>query len=266
MQRAAPPMPITEPPNDAATRRIQRPDFRPLFFADWSRAVFIHYETDADLLQSVVPYQLDLRNERAYVSLVAFTMERMRFGFRNAFLRRASERLLRPISEHAFLNVRTYVKASRETGIYFLAEWLSNRLSVPLGPIAFGLPYRQGRLDYQHGRERIFGKVNAARGEGNLSYRAPMQPRAKFRPSAEGSLEEFLMERYTAFTRWRGLTRFFHVQHEPWPQVSLSENAVDEASLLGITGKWSESAKLIGAHFSPGVRDVRMGWPHFLKT
>ena len=33
----------------------------PLFFADWERAVFIHYEVDAEVLQREVPFELDLR-------------------------------------------------------------------------------------------------------------------------------------------------------------------------------------------------------------
>src|SRR5437588_3694557 len=107
----------------AARRRIKSADGRPLFLADWTRAVFIHYEVEPEILQKSVPFELDLRDGHAYVSLVAFTMRRMRF----AFAPRLSGWLLRPISEHGFLNVRTYVKLPNEAGIYFLAEWLSNR-------------------------------------------------------------------------------------------------------------------------------------------
>jgi uncharacterized protein YqjF (DUF2071 family) len=50
---------------------------RPLLLADWKRAVFLHYEVDPAVLQKCVPYDLDLLDGRAYVSFVAFTLERM---------------------------------------------------------------------------------------------------------------------------------------------------------------------------------------------
>src|SRR5262245_45936984 len=55
----------------AARRRLLSRRAEPLFFADWDRALFIHYEVDAAALQRAVPFALDLREGRAYVSLVA---------------------------------------------------------------------------------------------------------------------------------------------------------------------------------------------------
>src|SRR5258708_3228276 len=126
--------------SDAARRRILGARGEPLFYADWLRAVFIHYEADPEALQREVPFELDLDDGRAYVSLVAFTMRDMRPRIGG----RLAAWLLKPIATHEFLNVRTYVRHGGETGIYFLAEWLSNPLSVWLGPLTFGLPYRFG--------------------------------------------------------------------------------------------------------------------------
>lgn len=248
----------------AARRRIETADRRPLFLADWVRAVFIHYEVEPELLQKIVPFELDLRNGCAYVSLVAFTMRRMRL----ALAPRLSGWLLRPISDHEFLNVRTYVKLPSEAGIYFLAEWLSNRLSVPFGPPVFGLPYRFGRLNYRHDDDQICGEVMAVGSSETLSYAAEIDPHAAFCPCAAGSLDEFLMERYTAFTMWplqRGRARFFRVWHKPWPQVPLPRISIRESTLLNTMGECFADAELIGANFSTGVHDVWMGWPHRLE-
>ncbi len=62
----------------AARKRMLSREGEPLFLADWERAVFIHYEIDPEILQRAVPFQLHLRDGKAYVSLVAFTMRRMR--------------------------------------------------------------------------------------------------------------------------------------------------------------------------------------------
>jgi hypothetical protein len=36
---------------------------------------------------------------------------------------------------------------------------------------------------------------------------------------------------------------------------------VESESLLRGLGAWAEEARLVGAHYSPGVRGVWMGWP-----
>jgi uncharacterized protein len=98
----------------------------PLFYANWDNVLFIHYETEPNELQRCIPYPLDLYDDRAFVSLVAFTMRGMRpwLGGRLGAL------LFKPIATHHFLNVRTYVRHKGEAGIYFMREWLSNRIAA----------------------------------------------------------------------------------------------------------------------------------------
>lgn len=226
----------------------------PLFLADWERTVFIHYEAEPALLQRQIPFQLDLYEGRAFVSIVAFTLLRMRPRVGG----RVGEWLFRPIASHGFLNVRTYVQQAGEPGIFFLAEWLSNSLSVWLGPRTFGLPYRPGKLDYAHAQhgDEIRGTVISP--EGRLSYEARIAS-APFEPCEAGSRDEFLLERYTAFTV-RGRRRcLFRVWHEPWRQTSI-EIDVARDELIASTGAWWQSAECVGANYSPGV-EVWMGRP-----
>jgi len=231
----------------------------PLFYSDWERAVFIHYEVDPQRLQRDVPFALDLRNGRAYLSLVAFTMRNMRPRVGGPLTRW----LFKPIGTHDFLNVRTYVRHRGEPGIYFLAEWLSNRWSVKIGPHTFGLPYRFGHLNYEHFHERgeLQGEIlNGSRTQ-RLSYRAWFRERNAFCPSPPGTLEEFLLERYTAFTRRGKAERFFRIWHPRWRQASL-DVMIEEDSLLRANWPWFSEARLMGANYSPGVENVWMGWPH----
>ena len=241
--------------SEAARQRILAHRGEPLFLARWDRAVFIHYETEPESLQRCVPFQLDLRNGRAFVSIVAFTLLRMRPRIGG----RIGEWLLKPIGTHGFLNVRTYVHHIGEPGIYFLAEWLSNALAVHLGPRTFGLPYRYGHLNYEHNEndDGLRGCVRAKQGQlvyhGNISADEPRACDAE-------SLSEFLLERYTAFTEYRQRRRYFRVWHPPWPQVSVDLN-VSADDLMAATGDWWLDARLIGAAYSPGV-SVWMGRPH----
>ncbi len=243
----------------AAQRRMLLTPGEPLFYASWDHAVMIHYEADPATLQSCVPFELDLRDGRAFVSLVAFTLRQMR-PRRGG---RIGQWLLKPIATHEFLNVRTYVRTQDEPGIFFLVEWLSNRLSVPLGPPIFGLPYRYGRIDYDHHRpmQGISARV-AAKG-GFLSY-CGMATSAQFAHCEPDSLTEFLMERYTAFTQPSfGRRRLFRVWHEPWPQLPV-DLEVSASDLIAVTGEWWKTAEYLGANYSPGV-EVWMGRPHRLR-
>jgi uncharacterized protein YqjF (DUF2071 family) len=247
--------------SDAARERILSVRGNPLFLCDWLRAVFIHYEVAPEVMQREVPFALDLHDGRAFLSLVAFTMRDMRPRWGG----RLGAMLLKPIATHEFLNVRAYVKHQGETGIYFLAEWLPNQISLLLGPTIFGLPYRHGSLKYRHEHEQgvLRGKVtdeNSLR----LQYVAEMDPCTRFRPCEAGSREEFLMERYTAFTA-RGVRRQkFRIWHPPWPQTSIDLKIKDDG-LLRHAWPWFRDARMIGANYSPGFQDVWMGRPQWMR-
>ncbi len=221
---------------DVAKRRFQ--GCRPLFRAGWIDVLMIHYAVDPARLQPYVAEPLDLFEGRAYVSLVVFSLDRLRFFHGGP-----------SFPSHRFLNVRAYV---RDNGIVFLAEWLTNALCVLLGPRLYGLPYRWGRIEYSAGQSR--GRV-AAR-EGALEYRS--RRTGPLETCAPGGLDHFLMERYTAFTD----RRLFHVWHEPWRRASTEVEILDD-SLIRSTGDWFAAAERIGAHASPGLEEVWMGRPEF---
>jgi hypothetical protein len=244
----------------AARQRLLSRRGEPLFLADWDRVLMIHFEVDADVLQREVTFELDLRDGRAFVSLVAFTMR----GMRPRIGGRLAAWLFRPIATHDFLNVRTYVRHGGEAGIHFLAEWLSNRLAVKFGPRTFGLPYHFGHIAYEHRWKygRLHGRVRDAATGTAFAYRIESEfDVSAFALCEDGSLDEWLMERYTAFNCARGRRKFFRIWHPPWPQCRV-EAEVGDDSLVGQRWRWFSGARLIGANFSPGVRDVWMGRPH----
>jgi Uncharacterized conserved protein len=250
-------------PNSRARTLIRSLPGEPLFLADWLRLLMIHYEVDPKECQKLLPFELDLYHGSAWISLVAFTLSNMRprwIGIPGAWL-------IKPISTHEFLNVRTYVKVRGEAGIYFLAEWLSNRLSVLLGPRIFGLPYRFGRISYQHqsfadpGSQS--GTVLTQNGRDRLDYCAELNGAGPFREATPGSLDEWLLERYSAFTYFRSKARFFRVWHEPYHQKSATVSIYDQ-SLIENSWPLLRGAKPAKANFSPGVAGVWMGRPHRL--
>src|ERR1041385_1223210 len=89
---------------------------KPLFQCSWDRAVFLHYRVEPKFLQPQIPFDLDLFNGHAYISLVAFTLRNMRLMHPHLKF------ITQPLHTHSFLNVRTYVRVGHMLGIYFLAE------------------------------------------------------------------------------------------------------------------------------------------------
>jgi uncharacterized protein YqjF (DUF2071 family) len=228
-----------------------------MFLGDWQRALFIHYETDPATLQSEVPFELDLFHGRALVSVVAFSMRRFRPFYGGPIL----GRLFAPVANHEFLNVRTYVTVNGRSGIHFIIEWVNNKLSLLLGPRLYGLPYRYGEIHLDHNQEGLRLAGSVAR---SFSYETEIPSGTEYGTCERGSIDEFLLERYSAFTDCRGMQRYFDIRHEPWPQCAVDVKVED--ALLCESGSWFGKAEQIGANYSPGVRDIWMGWPRRLRT
>ena len=206
---------------------------KPLFRCAWGETAFLHFEADPAALRPRVPLELDLFEGRAYVSVVAIT--------------------IRPfLAAQSFLNVRTYVKG----GIAFLAGWLPNPVCALLGPRVVGIPYRLARMKLE---SSVAGfHVRARASGGAFEFRAEIDPRQSYRRPAPGSLDEFLLERYRAFTRVGRRRMAFSVWHEPWRYVSIEPEILDDR-LLRTTGAWTRGARLVAAHLSPGFEKVGMG-------
>jgi uncharacterized protein YqjF (DUF2071 family) len=231
---------------------------KPMFLANWVDVVFMHFEVDAARLGREVPVELDLWEGKALVTLVAFTQQRLRPRWGG----RLSEWMSGPVGEHEFLNVRTYVRVGGERGIYFLAEWIPNALARVIGPRLYGLPYRLGRLRYCVDEEGgcVTGDVRGAgRGVGRFVFAARVDADQVVSEAQMGTRDEFLLERYAAFTYRHGVLRRFRIAHERWPWVR-AKCVIEENSLLAGM-RWTEGARMVAAHYSAGVRDVRIGMP-----
>lgn len=220
-----------------------------LFIADWIDAVFLHFRIDPSDLQPAVPLELDCFDGDAFVSLVAFTQRNLRPTVGG----RIAAWLATPLASHEFLNVRTYVRCGDGRGIFFLAEWIPNRLACLIGPRTYGLPYRLGRLSYRPGERCVSDGISNLRFQISHSTDEP----AFCRP---GSLDHFLLERYTAFTHRRGVIRRFDVMHDPWP-IRRASARLMETALLRRSGDWPSDARFALADTSSGVRDVSISAP-----
>ncbi len=246
---------LGRPDSATAKHEIEARPFEVPFIADWLDAVFIHYEVDPKSLAEAVPFPLDTHEGKAYVSLVAFTMR----GMRPKRGGRATQWLTDPIATHEFLNLRTYVKHRGQYGIFFMKEWLNEPLAVKLGPLTFGLPYHQAEIRYNHDGNEVCGSVTAE----NLALQYDARPDGTPAAAEAGTRDAFLLERYTAFTNAGRSPKFFRVWHEPWKIQPLTHLQIIRDDLIhNDEHPWSNTARIVGGHFTHGVEGVWMGRPH----
>ena len=248
-------------PCDAALKRLKSLPLEPIMYCHWHRVLFIHLEVDKHALQREVPFSLDLYDGRAFISLVAFTVGGMHPRLGGAI----GKALFRPLQIGGLFNVRTYVRCQGEAAIYLLAEWLGSRLNLRLGPLSYGLPYRLGQLSYRNTHENgtATGEIRDSNTRQAVAYHAEFT--GPFTPAASGSLDEFLLERYTCFTQFHGLRRFFRIWHPEWPQTRAEVNHF-QSDLLVANWPWVRDARLVSANYSPGLDEVWLGRPHLVKS
>lgn len=247
----APPRSLSE----IARARFLASERRPLFLCEWPRVLFINYEVEPAILQPQVPFELELFDGKAIVSLAAFTMRRFRpnrGGLLGAWT-------FLPAARNSFLNVRAYVRHHDEPGVYFMTQWLSHPFCL-LGRLPMlRLPWHLGRMryDFRHESGRLSGHLSGARGR-SLAIAATLPLNPQFTPADPNSVAEFAMERYAAFALCGGQEVVFRVWHKPWPQCAV-EVEVQDAGLLAQSGDWYGQARFAGASYTIGCNEVWMG-------
>src|SRR5215467_4520695 len=99
----------------------------PFLLATWGPVFFLHFLIEPEAFRPEIPqpFELELYEGAACVSLVAVTMSQFR-----PRRRVTAARLFRCIKQQRFLNFRTYVRGDDQRGALFLWGWLSAPLPI----------------------------------------------------------------------------------------------------------------------------------------
>ncbi len=188
-----------------------RPDGRPAMRQHWGRVLFLHWPTAAEPMRELLPpeLELDLYRGEAWVGVIPFTM----WGVRAS--------LLPPVPGiRAFheLNVRTYVRAGNEPGVWFFSLDASSALAVHAARLTYHLPYYCADIELEDGEDTIrYRSVRTHRNAPPARFEAAWRPGAALPRARPGSLEHFLTERYCLYAAHRGKVFRGRIHHEPWP-------------------------------------------------
>lgn len=182
------------------------------FYQEWNNAIFLHWQVELTELEKFVPKELeiDLFEGKPWISIVAFTMEKIRPKNLPYFS---------PISDFHEINIRTYVKSNNKTGVYFLSIEGGKFLSCKIAKGIAELPYRYSKIkrrknQYQSENREFNDKLNI-----EYSIGKKLQEKTK--------LDKWLTERYALFHDTKKSINEFEIHHLEWPINELTLKKTD---------------------------------------
>lgn len=221
-------------------------------FMRWCDLSFLHWPVSCEALQAHLPsgLELDTYGGQAWIGVVPFRMEDVH------------HRGTPPIPSAATfpeINVRTYVRAGRRTGVWFLSLDAASWLAVRGAKLGFNLPYFDAEMQVQRRGTMVeYRSRRTHRGAPGAEFRARYQPVGPTYLAVPETLEYWLTERYCLFGQSRsGQVYYVDVHHAPWPlqqaEVVIEQNTMAHAS--GI--KLPEVAPLV--HFASSLDVLAWG-------
>ena len=211
------------------------------YYQEWNRSVFLHWKVEVSDLQQFVPegFEIDLFEGKPWVSLVAFTMEKIRPKYLPSFS---------PISNFDEINIRTYIKSKNKTGVYFLSIEGGTNWSCKIARAMSELPYRFSKM---HRTQNKFVSFNS---EFNDEFEIEFETGKHI--AEKTSLDKWLTERYALFQDSEKTKNEFDIHHLKWP--------IQEIKLKNICVKYPRFDKLINntpnkVQYSEGVKVIAWG-------
>lgn len=214
------------------------------YYQEWNRVLFLHWAVPLAELRKLVPEELviDTYEGVAYVSLVAFSMEKVR------------PRLLPSVhflSNFDEINVRTYINQSGKQGVYFLNIEAANRLVSLVAKSLSGLPYEAANLSLGA------GKFEARNKKKNFNLSVDFEVDCG-RPIQKSPLDHWLTERYCLFLQEGSKNFCYDVHHIEWPLCTVHIKQLELHYRFGSL-MFDTPPDLV--HYSPGVQVL--AWPKF---
>ncbi len=224
-----------------------RPAGNPVMYQRWSNLSFLHWEVPIEPLAALLPpgLEIDTYEGKAYVGLVPFTMQDVRPRGLPA---------VRWLSNFHETNVRTYVRiGNSEHGVWFFSLEAANWVAVALARKWFHLPYFHARMSLTSDESELFtySSERLASGPNPPSCHVATRPIGEARPAEYGTLEHFLVERYTLYSARPGGLARGRVHHAPYPLQRAEVVKMEENLLASSTIVRPDLRPLV--HFSSGV-------------
>lgn len=220
-------------------RPFQLPTGKWQYYQEWNNALFLHWEIPHDVLRNSVPLKLNLDNFNGhhYVSLVAFTMQKIKPRNLPA---------INYISDFDEINLRTYVDNNGKKGVYFLNIEAGKMLSAIIAKTLSGLPYEKAAIqrtgnNYKSTNKKKFYDLDIEFESGQELYN-------------KTDLDKWLTERYCLYLDIGNKLFRYDIHHKEWILKTLKINRLEVAYKIGDTNLSDQKPTL--THYSDGVKVI----------
>ncbi|WP_282035545.1 YqjF family protein [Saccharicrinis aurantiacus] len=234
-------MTIREILNTTEHRPWKMPTEKWKFYQEWNNVIFLHWQVELSELKKFVPKELeiDLLGGKPWVSVVAFTMEKIRPKNLPSFA---------PISDFDEVNIRTYVKSNNKTGVYFLSIEGGKKLSCKVAKGISELPYRFSKIE--RGENQYKSNNSEFKDQLNVQFTVGKKITEKT------ELDKWLTERYVLFQDTEKSINEFEIHHLEWP--------IKEIEVKNLEFNYARFDKLIKSEpnkiqYSNGVKVIAWG-------
>tara|TARA_B100000401_G_scaffold424839_1_gene353974 strand:- start:32 stop:772 length:741 start_codon:yes stop_codon:yes gene_type:complete len=211
------------------------------YYQEWNNTIFLHFQVDINELKKHIPedLEIDLFEGKAYVSVVPFTMERIRQRNIPPFP---------PISNFNEVNIRTYVRYKEKTGVHFLSIEGGKTLSCWVAKLLSELPYRKSSMR----RTSDSFSSNNKKYKDSLFVKYQLGNKSK----NKSKLELWLTERYALFQQKNDSINEFEIHHAEWPtsKIHIQELRINYPRFNNLI-----TSKLELAQYSKGVQVIAWG-------
>lgn len=233
---------IQEALSQTSHRPWEMPEGDWVYYQEWNRLIFLHFEVPFDELRALVPesMKLDALEGKYYISVVPFTMEQIRPRILPA---------IDFISNFDELNVRTYVKVDGKAGVYFLNIEAGNRLSAFISRTLSGLPYEKAQMKREKGLYYSLNKKKKFFLKAEFKVGSVVQEKT--------ALQTWLTERYCLYVNLDEDLYRYEIHHKEWEIREISFDVLELDYRLGNIHLTEDN--VICPNYSTGIEVVSWG-------
>lgn len=206
------------------------------YYQEWNNALFLHWKVPFEALRKLVPeaLKLDTFEGEAYISLVAFTMQKIRPRNLPA---------VRFISDFDEINVRTYIDNDNKKGVYFLNIEAEKQLSVFIAKNLSGLPYGKSNIQRTNNKYQSKNSLKDFYLDAEFDVKEPA--------TEKKALDNWLTERYCLYLDKDNAFYRYDIHHKEW---EIKNVELKQLNLNYKIGNISLSNETDLVHYSEGVK------------
>lgn len=229
--------------HDMLTNIAHRPYAIPVgqwkYYQEWNNNLFFHWTIPFDILRKCVPEKLkiDTFDGKCYVSLVAFTMQKIRPKYLLS---------ISFISDFDEVNLRTYIDDDNKKGVYFLNIEAKKLLSIFIAKSVSGLSYQKSNIKRTGTR---YTSTNIQKGF-HLTTEFEIKQELEYKTE----LDKWLTERYCLYLDKDNKLYRYDIHHKEWRLKNIEIKRLNLSYKIGNINL--ADRQLILTHYSDGVKVI----------